>query len=104
DGGEPGARALAPGRLPLVGLDGKGLDARDGLVESGEEAVLAIEEDVVEGLAGDLGTADDLGDGEPGVADFLDGFDGGGEDAPALDLGDLPARQPVGPVPQAGGG
>ncbi len=93
---QAGAHALAPVRLSLVGLGDERAQLVDGLVEGCEEAILAIFEEVVERLAGDPRTSDHLGDGQPGITDFLNCFHRGREHPAALDLRNLSARQSIG--------
>ncbi len=79
----------------LVGLADKRAHVFDRLVERRQEAVLAIVEQVVEGLARDSRPADHLSDGHARVADLLDGLHGGREHPAALNLGHLSTRQAV---------
>ena len=90
------ADALPPARLPLVGLADERAELVHGLVEDGEEAVLAVLEEVVEGLTGDPRSGDHLGDGQARVADFLHRLRSRREHAAALNLRNLPTWQSIG--------
>ena len=96
----PAAHALAPPGLPRRSLSASVLACVDRLIERGQEAVLAVDEHVVEGLPRDLRPADDLRDRHARIAHLLDRLDRRREHPAALDLGDLAAWQPVRPGPQ----
>ena len=98
---QAGADAVAPARLGQVGLADELRQLVDGLIEGGEEAVLAILEEVVEGLARDARAPDHLRNGQACIADLLDGLDGGRQHPGALDLGHLSSWHAVGPRTQA---
>jgi len=71
-------------------------DARDRVVERGQEAVLAILEQLVERTPRDARAGDDARDRHIGGATLSDDIDHRGENPRALDLGDLPAVCPLG--------
>src|SRR6202035_369127 len=64
-----GADSLAPGRLALVGLPRDQTGFGEGVLEQREEAVLAVGERLVEGLAGHFCAAGDLLDGGSRITD-----------------------------------
>ena len=102
--GQPGARRVAPRGLAVV--SGGDLLARaiERLLESREEAVFAVGEYVVEGLARHARPRDHLRDRHMRVTHLLHGLDRRGEHARTLDLGYVPAREAVGARAQRGGG
>ena len=87
------ADPLAPARLAHVCFLRDQPRLAERLLERGQKAILAVRENVVEGLARDARAADHLRDRHPRVADLLHRFHRSGEHAASLDLGDLPARQ-----------
>src|SRR5262249_12994868 len=82
-------------RVGLVAVIGHLDQSARGDVEGGEEAVLLVVEELVEGLPRDARPLDHVDDASLGIAELGDHVDGGGQDARSLLGGHLLAGEAV---------